>query len=1603
MFKPPLGSSLFILVPLLLLVGSLSGAERWEVVQSDQQRTLTTTETYPLDLSSRSLSDGRLRFVVTCEQSAPADPITGQYLAEEWHELTFRFNDTLLGSVLVEAGPQTFFFEVNSNEAADETNNSFFIERSSGSPGGSLAIDSVTISYFDRGESDDDGDGLPLYWEVENGFSPEQSDSTEDRDGDGLTAEQEWLHGTSVYRADSDDDGISDGAEVAAGLNPLQADSDNDGLSDQVEIEGASDGLLVDTDGDGSPDAWEKHTGTDPRDPAQTATSFGQTIALQFVSAAKPQIALPSFALAGPVPQINWNTTSPLATGATSGAESNLLLGDGSSSGVTASWTGLGTTTCANAGSVNGRLFGGIVYTLAEDTTPVEIVLSNIPFQQYDLYVLLAGRYTKIRGAVEVLQQPDSRVHFATANIAPNDRFLLANTKPQELTDAIEGLTDPDLINRFLNRASDMATYAHFKGLQGPTATIQLSTESYQVGISAIQIVDTSSDRDNDGLPDWWEFTYQTNPEVPDAASDLDNDGLQATDEYTRGSDPRTADSDQDGVLDPDEGPNSSASKDTDRDGISDWLESQLPRPSNPELADTDGDGVNDADEVRDGTDPTNASIFEPRRPTFDSETQTWTWRNEIQIVWDHHRSAQTVSIYGPQDLITLHLGASTGTTDAWEAGLSIVDNEVRWRLLTRASSSFGFYGYDLYRQGAVDLKVPLGFSGYGAADVSAILGIEQIATREFPNENLWSLTYRILNLDEPEGLQLVFETTLTGLRAAPSADNGQEPWVLRSKDPGAPRGSSVLEGASLYFEYPPLEPLPAFAETVDSDSDGIPDEWEQRYGMNPYWGAGADGDEDGDGLSARMEFTLGLDPQQQDTDNDQWSDFAEWRAGSDPADANSIPPLAGFSGQSGEDFDLNGLSDIWELSLGYPDLNPFDDPDGDGYHNQAEAIAGTDPFDKDSAPSLTLGRQDGRFFALSSDLPFKKSRLFVSEDLLDWETTEWGPSEASWELFGERNFVRLEVGNNDQDGDGLSDWAEAFLGSDPTQQQSLGLDSLPQNDPSEENNAILIPGDLAAAALRLGSLPGEMSTVEAARFLSQATFGPTVSSINHLRSLGYDDWFTEQMEAPPSFTVPYAYEMIHDYHTEEADQGYYRVDFENFVPANNFTTSFYRGAIAGPDQLRQRMAFALSQILVVSRMDAILGQHLLGVSSYYDILIEHSLGNYLDLMREVTWDPCMGTYLSHIGNERVLAGENRNPDENYARELMQLFTIGLWELNRDGSRKTDDSGNEIPTYTNADISQLARVFTGHWYGGQPWGYAGWQEEHFAIPMRLDPSRHDFGEKTFLGQTFPERAPTLLNAETEIDAALQVIFEHPNTAPFVSRALIQFFVTSNPSPAYIDRVAQVFEDDGLGERGNLAAVAQAILLDPEAQSPSSSVLSPTFGKMQEPVIRATRLARLGGLDQKPKALYWQPTPGTFEEATLQTPLLSSSVFNFFQPDHRPRGLTDEGNLVEPVFQITDSFTSIAAPVKLWEIIEEGFVEYGAYQTSLDWSREAALARDTDHLLEHLNIMCCNGGLSVASRATIRDAVNSLPPEDYLTRARLAIQLVTACPEAAVQR
>ena len=409
---------------------------------------------------------------------------------------------------------------------------------------------------------------------------------------------------------------------------------------------------------------------------------------------------------------------------------------------------------------------------------------------------------------------------------------------------------------------------------------------------------------------------------------------------------------------------------------------------------------------------------------------------------------------------------------------------------------------------------------------------------------------------------------------------------------------------------------------------------------------------------------------------------------------------------------------------------------------------------------------------------------------------------------------------------------------------------------------------------------------VGAARFLTQASFGPTLAEVEALQGVtGFDAWLDQQRTRPVSLQLPYLQQLKAN---GEAVYQNARMDI------------WWRNAVRGPDQLRQRVAFALSQILVVSDQSGPLNNEVEGLGNYYDTLTRNALGNYRTLLEEVTLSVPMGYYLSMFRNQKPDEAKGIRADENYARELMQLFTIGLVQLNPDGTPKRDANGAAMPTYRQADIEGLARVLTGfgpqHEKADDPDYVFLYGKTNATLPMQPWQAWHDTGSKVLVGNAV---IPAGLAADTELDMALDVLFNHPNVGPFIGRQLIQRLVTSNPSPAYVARVATAFNDNGLGVRGDLFAVVKAILIDTEARNGHSSNPQ-SFGKIREPLLRTTQFWRFfNAIGKNGRYDEWNP-----EGPYSQGPLRANSVFNFYRPDYSPVGTLTNAGLACPECQIT---------------------------------------------------------------------------------------------------
>lgn len=497
----------------------------------------------------------------------------------------------------------------------------------------------------------------------------------------------------------------------------------------------------------------------------------------------------------------------------------------------------------------------------------------------------------------------------------------------------------------------------------------------------------------------------------------------------------------------------------------------------------------------------------------------------------------------------------------------------------------------------------------------------------------------------------------------------------------------------------------------------------------------------------------------------------------------------------------------------------------------------------------------------------------------------------------------------------------------------------------------------------------------QAARLLNQATWGATASEIDRVSKMTPTAWVDEQLALPR--TTPSHW----DYVAMKGPLG-------TSEHINAFMESFWSQAATGRDQLRQRMTQALAEIFVTSTVNSAVDTQPEAHAAYTDLLARNAFGNYRQLLEEVSLSPTMGLYLSHLGNKKEDPATGRLPDENYAREVMQLFSIGLWMLNPDGSRKLDAQGNPIPTYGIPEVMGMAKVFTGWtWNGVRAWN----------APMMNSPAITSTSQKDIVNGVV---IPAGTDGPTSLKIALDTLANHPNVGPFMSEQLIKRFVTSNPSRAYVKRVATVWANNGKGVRGDLAAVIKAILLDTEARTEPVAT-NTTYGKLREPMMRFGHWLR--AFSAKPNDGVW--TIWNLEDPVTsigQNPQRSPSVFNFFRPDYAPPGPILAGGLTAPEFQITHETTLTGYSNFMSWAIERGF----ASKIIPDYARYEAVADNAETLLSLLNLELLAGQMSDTTKNTIIDVMNTMQMTQTNARklrAWKAIYLVMTSPEYVVQR
>jgi hypothetical protein len=517
------------------------------------------------------------------------------------------------------------------------------------------------------------------------------------------------------------------------------------------------------------------------------------------------------------------------------------------------------------------------------------------------------------------------------------------------------------------------------------------------------------------------------------------------------------------------------------------------------------------------------------------------------------------------------------------------------------------------------------------------------------------------------------------------------------------------------------------------------------------------------------------------------------------------------------------------------------------------------------------------------------------------------------------------------------------------------------------------------AAAAQGGGAWGDFpdNTADAARFLEYSTWGPNSTNIGSLQQIGYGRFLEEQFAATPSSypTLPLVPSTI-------------PADCDATCRRNNYTlypvqTHFYRSALYGQDQLRQRVAFALHQIIVVSGLEI---THPSRITPYLQILDRNAFGNFRQLLHEITLNPAMGNYLDMAGNNAA------NPNENYAREVLQLFSIGLYQLNEDGTTVAG-SGGPIPAYDQAVVNAFARVFTG-------WNFAAAPAPgivNYLNPMVATASRHDTRAKVLLnGVTLPAGQ----TAAKDLSDALDNIFNHPNVGPFIGKQLIQHLVTSNPSPEYVRRVARVFADNGVGVRGDLKAVVRAILLDEEAAINPSSPQVPK-GHLKHPVLMVTSLLRaLNARSADGLSLsdgYLNPQNQNMGMDLFNPP----SVFSYFSPATGVPGSSLKG----PEFGVLNTSTAIrrANFVNTMVFSRVAVSANAPSGTSLDFSLIQPYANSPETMVLVMNTLMMSGRMSQAMADSIVAAVKAVPATNPLRRAQTAVYLIATSGQYQVSR
>jgi uncharacterized protein (DUF1800 family) len=653
-------------------------------------------------------------------------------------------------------------------------------------------------------------------------------------------------------------------------------------------------------------------------------------------------------------------------------------------------------------------------------------------------------------------------------------------------------------------------------------------------------------------------------------------------------------------------------------------------------------------------------------------------------------------------------------------------------------------------------------------------------------------------------------------------------------------------------------------------------------------------------------------------------------------------------------------------------------DSDGDGLSDWEEIRLGLDPH-LVSSDGVTNDYQ-----RVAAALPASTNTLTLSETNPVWSNGGVSPGTFTIARAGRLDALTIKFTLGGDATAGIDYQALSTTVTLPFGANSVTVQVVPLNGALHSLALNLSAGSTyqlgtpASATMSLAS--PQSGTGDSARFLTQATFGPTPSLLTHLQLVGLQAFLNEQFNTPPTLTLP---RVDHAIAALPDDQD----------PTNPlFQEAWWHTVLTAPDQLRQRVAFALSEIFVTSAVGNATYLYPDGTATYWDLLARDAFGNFRQLLEDVTLNPVMGDYLDMVHNDKPQPSRNTEPNENYAREVMQLFTVGLYQLNPDGTRKLDSQNQPIPTYDQDVVEGFAHVFTG-WYWAQTgtanWGYA---PPNYRAPMLAFPEHHDTGAKLLLNNV---TLPAGQTQAKDLSDALDVLFNHPNTGPFVCRQLIQRLVTSNPSPAYISRVAQVFANNGQSVRGDLKAVIQAILLDPEARS-TAGLLGPTYGHEREPLVRMANMLR---------AFNGQASSGNFNISNStfnfgEQALYAPSVFNFFSPNYIQPGAIAQAGITSPEFQITTDTTVITSANSMRSTVYR-IPDGNGDSIVLDLSSLTSLASSPGALVDSLNNLLMGGEMSSAMRDIAVNAVTQIASP--LERAQTAVHLLVTSPEFVIEK